>query len=700
MWIFIWLLLVSNFFQLSVIAAEELPLGFEADGMLEYVEGGDVIIGKKNVRITYGDVHLKAEEVRVDIKKGKVLARGDTVLTMGGNVFKGSEIEYNFRDGTGKILKVSTVEGPWHIKGDVIEKVGEREYWAYNTRITSCELPEPHYYFSSKRIKLYPHERIWVKDAVLWIRDIPVFYLPVYTRSLKGKPYGLVVSPGYDSKKGFFILSHYNWFINTDLEGRIYFDPIERLGLGRGFDIRYGIKGVPLGYFYAYQIRENNLRYDSGEGKYYHPQDAGKTNRWKIHARHWQHITAKDNIFFEINKFSDENFNEDFFLEEKWRGWKEEKLKDYDQQNVIELSHREKGYTLTLSARRRLNRFFSIKERLPEINFDLRRREIRPHVYFDFDGSYVYLRQRPGDAEVHRSDVRFELSRPYRLFGWLNFTPTVVSRITWYDRGRIENRNFWRHYYGTSIGMDTRLYKIEYLEKGNIEKKRHIIEPRLYYFYYPDVNVNQNRLFNFDSLDRLDSDNRFNFQLINRLQGKKINGETVEWLRAISEINYDLKTSTKFKDLRQEILFRPDENISTALEAQYNFEKNEIEMLNFDSEWRKGPWQVSVGTTYYLTEHKRSNLDIEEEIIWNFSPLWRFSLSNRYDLTERNLEWSEFTVYRDLHCWEAQFIVQKRQKKFEDRDELRFYLAFNIKALPNKIFGISKTTTLDRRIRR
>jgi hypothetical protein len=57
-------------------------------------------------------------------------------------------------------------------------------------------------------------------------------------------------------------------------------------------------------------------------------------------------------------------------------------------------------------------------------------------------------------------------------------------------------------------------------------------------------------------------------------------------------------------------------------------------------------------------------------------------------------------VYRDLHCWEAEFLIEKRQKEFEDRDELRFYLAFNIKAVPNKIFGISKTTALERRLER
>lgn len=664
------------------------PLAFEADGTLEYVEGGEVIIGRKNVRLTYGDVHLKAEEVRVNLKEEKVVARGEVVLTQDKNVFKGSEVEYSFKYGKGTILKFSTVEEPWQVKGEKIDKVGPREYWAYQTQVTSCEYPTPHYYFQAQKIKLWPHERIWMENAVLCIGKVPVFYLPLYTRSLKGKPYGLVVSPGYDRQKGSFLLSHYNWFINPDLEGRIYLDPVEREGLGRGLDLRYGLEGIPLGYIYAYQMREDNLRY------------ADKTDRWKIHARHWQDLGPKDNIFFEINKFSDKNFNEDFYAEEKWRGWKVERLKDYDQQNVVELSHREKDYTFTILGRKQLNSFYNVIERLPEVNFDWRRSELGPRLYFDLDGSYVYLRERPGWAEVHRGDGLVELSRPTHFFGWLNVTPAISDRITWYSRGQYEKGELFRHYYGTSIGLDTRLYKTQYTpEAREIEKKRHVVEPRLTYYYYPDININQDRLFNFDGLDRLTEDNRFNFQLINRLQGKKKTGETIEWLRAISETNYDLNESSRFKDLRQEFLINPQENVSLGLEAQYDFLKSELEMVNSDIYWQKGPWQVSLGSTYYLSGPS-SNLDIEEEILWNFSPLWRFSLANRYDLKERHLEWHEFSVYRDLHCWEAQFIIQKRAKEFQDKDELRFYLAFNIKALPNKIFGISETTSLDRRIRR
>ncbi|MBL7170802.1 MAG: LPS-assembly protein LptD, partial [Candidatus Omnitrophica bacterium] len=307
----IYLLLIGSLFcpVLAVAAQGEEPLGFEADGVLEYVEGGDIVIGQKNVRLTYGDVRLRAEDVRADIKKGIVTAKGDAVLILDKDVFKGEEIQYNFKEGKGKILKASTVQEPWYIKAEVLEKIGPQEYHAYDTRITSCEYSKPHYYFRAKKIKLWPHERIWIENAVMWIGNLPVFYLPLYTRSLKGKPYGLVVCPGYDTKKGFFLLSHYNWFIDRDLEGRIYFDPIEKSGLGRGFDIRYGLDGAPLGYLYAYQMREDRL--------------SDKANRWKVHARHWQNVSAKDNIFFEVNKFSDKDFNEDFYSEEKWRGWGE-----------------------------------------------------------------------------------------------------------------------------------------------------------------------------------------------------------------------------------------------------------------------------------------------------------------------------------------------------------------------------------------
>ena len=681
---------ITLFYSFSAIAAEheQDALAFEADGVLEYVEGGNVVIGKKNVRITHGNVRLRAEEVRVDINEGIAIAKGDAVLTVDKERFTGSEIEYNFKEGTGKILNADTDEEPWYIKAKMLEKVGPKEYQAHDARITSCEYKKPHYYFSAKKIKLWPHERIWIENAVMWIGDIPVFYFPLYTRSLKGKPYGLVMTPGYDREKGFFLLSHYNWFVNSDFEGRVYFDPVERSGLGRGFDVRYGKNGTPLGYLYAYQMRED--------------ETSDNDNRWKVHARHWQHLGAKNNIFFEANKFSDKDFNEDFYSEEKWRGWPEEKLKDYDQQNIAGLSHREKGYTINLSARKQMNSFFDVTERLPEVNFDLRRTEVLPHLYFDVDGSYVYLKKSPGWQEVHRGDSQIELSRPLRLLGWLNVTPALTDRVTWYNRGEYEKKDFLRHYYGTSIGMDTRLYKTEYLpDDKKIEKKRHVIEPRITYYYYPEINIDQNKLFAFDSIDQLTEKNNFSLQLINRLQGKKRTGDTIEWLRAISSTEYSLEESPRFSDFRQEFLINPEKDVSISLEAQYDFHKSELEMLNSDVYWEKGPWQVSLGSTYYLTDDEnRSNLDLEEGITWNFSPKWRFGLTSRYDLNERSVEQLEFTAYRDLHCWEAQFIAQKRRRTFDNSDEVRFYLAFNIKAIPTKVFGISKTTVVERKIKR
>ena len=61
-----------------------------------------------------------------------------------------------------------------------------------------------------------------------------------------------------------------------------------------------------------------------------------------------------------------------------------------------------------------------------------------------------------------------------------------------------------------------------------------------------------------------------------------------------------------------------------------------------------------------------------------FSPSerWRLNYSLHYDLDEGEVASQEYTIYRDLHCWEARFT----QRYFEG--EWQYYFRINVKALP------------------
>jgi hypothetical protein len=48
----------------------------------------------------------------------------------------------------------------------------------------------------------------------------------------------------------------------------------------------------------------------------------------------------------------------------------------------------------------------------------------------------------------------------------------------------------------------------------------------------------------------------------------------------------------------------------------------------------------------------------------------------RFDLSGRQTVYQEYSIYRDLHCWEAQFV-----RRYSD-DGWEYYVRINIKAHP------------------
>jgi hypothetical protein len=63
-------------------------------------------------------------------------------------------------------------------------------------------------------------------------------------------------------------------------------------------------------------------------------------------------------------------------------------------------------------------------------------------------------------------------------------------------------------------------------------------------------------------------------------------------------------------------------------------------------------------------------------LAWSVTPNWRLNYSVHYDLKEQEVASQEYTIYRDLHCWEAQFTRRYYNEEWE------YYFRINVKALP------------------
>lgn len=136
-----------------------------------------------------------------------VEARGDTVLlrdpARGPDDVVGRQVlRYDVRNREGLIREVSTAmesgerwivhAGTAAFKGDTTEN-GLSTFYGRRGMFTSCTDPVPHFHFASSEIKMIAKDIIVARPAILYIADVPVFWLPFIVQDVRsGRRSGLI----------------------------------------------------------------------------------------------------------------------------------------------------------------------------------------------------------------------------------------------------------------------------------------------------------------------------------------------------------------------------------------------------------------------------------------------------------------------------------------------------------------------------
>jgi hypothetical protein len=120
----------------------------------------------------------------------------------------------------------------WFLRGDIAQDSSSSRLFAASSEITSCDLPVPHYYFEAKEVKWTASHFIVARPAVLYVRDVPILWLPfIFQDTRPGRRSGILVpqfglndivrpTPGYSRQ---FTNIGYYWAPNDyfDLTGKL-----------------------------------------------------------------------------------------------------------------------------------------------------------------------------------------------------------------------------------------------------------------------------------------------------------------------------------------------------------------------------------------------------------------------------------------------------------------------------------------------
>ncbi|MBA3342465.1 MAG: LPS-assembly protein LptD [Gemmatimonadaceae bacterium] len=176
----------------AVTRYQGVRVRFDSKNRTLYLEGDPAGIGR-------GATLLVGDTITYNDSTKLVVARGDTLVlrdpTQGAaDVVAQGQLRYNVEARRGSVTNISTsVETgqTWHVRGAEAAFVRDTtrglqtSFYARNGSITSCDDSIPDYHFQSKEIKLVTKNILVARPAVLYIGDVPVFWLPFIFQDMR-----------------------------------------------------------------------------------------------------------------------------------------------------------------------------------------------------------------------------------------------------------------------------------------------------------------------------------------------------------------------------------------------------------------------------------------------------------------------------------------------------------------------------------
>jgi LPS-assembly protein len=504
-------------------------------------ENARVVVYEGNVDVRIGTYRLQADKMTVYEAENRVVAEGSVVFDQADiQRITGSRAEWNYRTKTGYFVDSTgftnqTQDGTRiYFTADRVEKISLDTIVATNVQVTACDEDVPKWSFHASRARIKTGDRVRVYSPKLRLKDIPVFYLPYASVSLKPRDRAsgfLTPTFGGSGAKGVRLSTAYYQTLGRSADLTFRSDIYTQRGLGFGADLRTRANSrsyLNVG-FYAVKDRMFGPEEDAT-----HPDQGGSSLYVEgVHYFKNGFIAASDvnitsNLAFR-QVFSD-NIQQAISPEETSQVFVN---KDYNNYSFNFLARTQ--VTSLTNARIRIRQ-------LPSISIDKRPgilsflKELP--VYFSFSGAaegvsrketvedlVLFVNDVGGNPIVSPSIVqrldlhpRFEL--PLHFAGW-SVTASGSGRVTFYSNSLdpatrdVHSRNITRSYGEFELDVRPPALAKDFRHRGGTFWFRHVIEPYVLYRKLSGIN-DFDRIIRFDYVDAIADTNEIEFGVANR----------------------------------------------------------------------------------------------------------------------------------------------------------------------------------------
>ncbi|MDP2044455.1 MAG: LPS assembly protein LptD, partial [Candidatus Omnitrophota bacterium] len=481
-----------------------------------------------------------------------------------------------------------------------------------------------------------------------------------------------------------------------------------------------------------------------GDFKFYYSnekpddQPKGAPTEFKRYFMRWRHkwdIDARTNVTTEFLKITDQRRKNDTTYLKGHSFLQDYFFREYEKDSAplsYALFHHAFNYSsVDVLLQTRTNHWFDQIEKKPEINYNLPSLQLgESPLYFEnvsqlgtynkkkvatSDPSAATYSQDRDNVTVTRLDTTNTFSLPTKI-AFIQFKPFVKSRQTFYDKGANDQNGIIRTIFYSGADLSTKFYRV-FDTKTNflgleVNGLRHVITPTIAYLYTHVPTIPGSNLKNIgDGVDSINRGNTATLSLSNKLQTKR-NGQSVDFVDFLITTEYVLdpkKGDNAFLTPREgeglksnfsDILFklkvlpyswmRFESDATFAHSAHTDLNYNKFSLANYDLTFDLGKERTfSIGQRY---ERKGKN-EVTLGFNWRLSPKWKFGIYERYNLKKSSsldfgFQEQEYTLTRDLHCWELDFTLNKKEVS-----GTTIFFLFRLKAFPENEFGFDQAMT-------
>ena len=480
----------SRQFTFEVISEDHLRLTGEVEldggGWEFYADQVDIFIEENRLFAT-GNVVYVGEGARLAAERAELNTKDLTGIFHGatGSVSMGDEVERSM---------FGSQEPDMYFYGETIEKIGSRTYRLSKGGFTSCIQPTPRWEMTSNSFTINLDEYALLRNAVLEVKGVPVFYLPImyYPVQDDGRATGfLIPTYGTSTFRGTSISNAFFWALGRSHDATFFHDWFTSRGQGRGAEYRYVQAPGSQGYLRTYFLSENGGTISQNDSEMALPVRQSYEVRGDARQKLTSNITARANV----------NFFSDVTVQQTYHN------------NIFEASSRERTISGNISGSwgtYQLSGAFDANETFfgarsatlwgggPRVNFGQGQLPIAgTPFYFSFETEYVRLLRRttfnPGGDEtrlnsgLHRVDINPVVQIPFTRWPFLTVNSAISFRSTYWtesidpsDKSQIPvsiSRNF--------VDLQSQItgpsfVKIWDTPKSSYsERMKHVIEPHV-----------------------------------------------------------------------------------------------------------------------------------------------------------------------------------------------------------------------------